>query len=224
MDVEIWSDVNCPWCYLGKRRLEAALADFEHADDVVLTWRSFELDPDTPAEVPGNGAAMLAEKYGMPIEQAQAAERNLTELAAADGLHYDLEHARIGSSFDAHRLIHLARRHGLQDAMQERLFSARFTEGLLISDTETLVQLATDVGLDEEEVRATLAGDRFAEEVREDELMAQQLRISGVPMFVVDRTFGMAGAQPPEQLLALLRHAREAADGPDQPESHTPSG
>ena len=224
MDIEIWSDVNCPWCYLGKRRLEAALADFEHVADVSLTWRSFELDPDAPAEIAGNGATMLAEKYGMPMERAQAVERNLTELAAADGLHYDLEHARIGSSFDAHRLVHLAKRAGLQDAMQERLFRARFTEGLLISDTETLVNLATEVGLDEDEVRAMLAGDAFAADVRADELMAQQLRIDGVPMFVVDRTFGMSGAQPPEQLLALLRHAWKASDGPDQPEPHPASG
>ena len=224
MHIEIWSDVNCPWCYLGKRRLEAALAEFEHAAEVGVTWRSFELDPDAPAEIPGNGATLLAEKYGMPIERARAVEQNLTELAAADGLHYDLEHARIGSSFDAHRLVHLAERAGWQDTMQERLFSARFTEGLLISDPETLVRLATEVGLDEREVRATLAGDRFAAEVREDELMAQQLRIGGVPMFVIDRTIGMSGAQPPEQLLALLGHAWKAADGPDQPESHPASG
>jgi len=224
MDVEIWSDINCPWCYLGKRRLEAALAGFEHASDVSVTWRSFELDPATPAEVPGNGAAMLSEKYGMPLERAREMEQHLTELAAADGLRYDLEHARIGSSFDAHRLVHLAKREGLQDAMQERLFSARFTEGRLISDPETLVQLAKDVGLDEQEVRATLATDAFAGDVREDEVTAQKLGIRGVPMFVVDRAFGLSGAQPPEQVQALLRHAWESAHGADQPGSDAASG
>jgi predicted DsbA family dithiol-disulfide isomerase len=217
MDVEIWSDINCPWCYIGKRRIEAALSQFEHTDVVRIIWRSFELDPGAPTEIPGNGAAMLAEKYGVPLERARAMEQNVSETAAADGLEYDLEHARIGSSFDAHRLVHLADRHGVQDAMKERLFRARFTEGRLVSDPETLVQLASEVGLDGAEARAMLAGEDFAAEVREDELTAQQLGITGVPMFVVDRAFGMSGAQPAEQLLALLEHAWEAGDGVDQP-------
>jgi predicted DsbA family dithiol-disulfide isomerase len=217
MDVEIWSDINCPWCYIGKRRIEAALSHFERTDAVHIIWRSFELDPGAPAEIPGNGAAMLAEKYGVPLERARAMEQNVSEVAAADGLEYDLEHARIGSSFDAHRLVHLADRHGLQDAMKERLFRARFTEGRLVSDLETLVKLASEVGLDGAETRAMLAGEDFAADVRDDELTAQQLGITGVPMFVVDRAFGMSGAQPAEQLLALLEHAWEAGDGVDQP-------
>jgi predicted DsbA family dithiol-disulfide isomerase len=221
MEVEIWSDINCPWCYIGKRRIEAAVANFAHRDAVDIVWRSFELDPEAPAETPGNGAVMLAEKYGMPLEQAQAMEQNVTEIAAADGLDYDLEHARIGSSFDAHRLLHLAARHGLQDAMKERLFRARFTEGRLVSDLETLVQLAGEVGLDGAEARAMLAGDEFADAVRDDELTARQLGITGVPMFVVDRAFGMSGAQPAEQLLALLEHAWETGDGVDQPRADT---
>jgi predicted DsbA family dithiol-disulfide isomerase len=201
MEIEIWSDINCPWCYIGKRRFEAAMSNFGHADEANVTWRSFELDPGAPAEIPGNGAAMLAEKYGVPLEQARAMEQNVSDTAAADGLEYDLEHVRIGSSFDAHRLVHLAKRHGLQDAMKERLFRAHFTEGRLVSDPETLVELA--------------------DEVREDELTAQQLGISGVPMFVIDRAFGMSGAQPAEQLLALLEHAWEAGDGVDQPRTDT---
>jgi predicted DsbA family dithiol-disulfide isomerase len=217
VDVEIWSDINCPWCYIGKRRFEAALAGFEHAADVTLTWRSFELDPDAPAETPGNGAAMLAEKYGVPLERAREMEQNVAQVAAGDGLVYDLEQARIGSSFDAHRLVHMAERHGLQDAMKERLFRARFSEGRLVSDLETLVQLGAEVGLDEAEVRAMLAGEEFAAEVREDEATAHQLGISGVPMFVIDRAFGMSGAQPAGQLLALLEHAWEAGHGVDQP-------
>jgi predicted DsbA family dithiol-disulfide isomerase len=224
MDVEIWSDINCPWCYIGKRRFEAALARFAHAGDVNVVWRSFELDPGAPRESPGNGATMLAEKYGVPIEQAMAMEQNVTDIAAAEGLEYDLEHARIGASFDAHRLVHLARQHGVQDAMKERLFRARFSEGRLISDPETLVELAIDAGLDGAEARATLASDGFADAVREDEASAHQLGISGVPMFVVDRAFGMSGAQPSEQLLALLEHAWESADGHDQPGSNPASG
>jgi predicted DsbA family dithiol-disulfide isomerase len=217
MDVEIWSDINCPWCYIGKRRLEAAMSRFEHAAEVDLTWRSFELDPAAPAEIPGNAAAVLAEKYGVPLERARAMEQKVSEVAAAEGLEYDLEHARIGSSFDGHRLVHLAKRHGLQDAMKERLFRARFVEGRLVSDLETLVLLASEVGLDGAAVRATLAGDEFASEVRDDEATARELGIAGVPMFVVDRALGMSGAQPAEQLLALLEHAWEAGNGVDQP-------
>ena len=221
MEIEIWSDINCPWCYIGKRRFETAMSNFEHAGSVTVTWRSFELDPGAPAELPGNGAAMLSEKYGVPLERARAMEQNVSEIAAADGLEYELEHARIGSSFDAHRLVHLAKRQGLQDAMKERLFRARFNEGRLVSDLETLVELACEVGLDGVEARAMLAGTELADDVREDELTAQQLGISGVPMFVVDRAFGMSGAQPAEQLLALLEHAWEAGDGVDQPRTDT---
>ena len=219
--MEIWSDINCPWCYIGKRRFEAAMANFADAGEVDVTWRSFELDPDAPAEQPGNGAAMLSEKYGVPLERAREMEQNVTQIAAGDGLEYQLEQARIGSSFDAHRLTHLAKRHGRQDAMEERLFRARFTEGRLISDLETLVQLGCDVGLDGVEVRAMLAGDEFSGDVREDEVTAHQLGISGVPMFVVDRAFGMSGAQPAEQLQALLEHAWEAGHGVDQPRADT---
>lgn len=224
MDVEIWSDVNCPWCYIGKRRFEAAMAGFAHAAAVVVTWRSFELDPAAPAESSGNGAELLSGKYGIPLERAQAMEQSLTETAAADGLRYDLEHARIGSSFDAHRLLHLAKREGLQDEMEERLFRARFSEGRMISDPETLVELATDAGLDGARVRAMLAGDDFTADVRADESVAQDLGIGGVPMFVVDRRFGMSGAQPPEQLLALLEHAWEAGDEADHPRADPARG
>jgi len=211
LDVEIWSDINCPWCYIGKRRFEAALSQFEHADDVSVTWRSFELDPAAPAELPQSGPAALAAKYGVPLEQAQEMEQRVTDTAAGDGLQYNLDHARIGNSFDGHRLIHLARRHGLQGEMKERLFRARFTDAELISDPDTLVRLAEEVGLDGDEVRAMLAGDLYADEVRADEAMAHQFGISGVPMFVVDRAYGASGAQPPEQLLHLLQHAWDAA-------------
>jgi predicted DsbA family dithiol-disulfide isomerase len=205
VDVEIWSDIACPWCYVGKRRFEAALSQFEHRDQVRVTWRSFELDPSAPLEREGDRAARLAEKYGMTLEQAQAAERQLTEVAAAEGLEFRFDRARSGRTFDGHRIIHLAAEHELQDAMKERLLRAYFTEGELIGDHETLVRLANEVGLPEDEVRATLAGDRFADEVRGDELTAQRFGISAVPTFVVDRALGASGAHPPEQLLDLLR-------------------
>ena len=217
MDVEIWSDINCPWCYIGKRRFEAALSEFEHAGEVSVTWRSFELDPDAPHEHALSGADLIVEKYGVPLERAEAMQQNVAGIAAGDGLTYDMENARIGSSFDAHRLVQLAKRHHLQDAMKERLFRARFTEGRLISDHDTLVELAVEVGLDAGEVRAMLAGDELTTAVRDDEETARAFGISGVPMFVVDRAFGASGAQPSAQLLALLQHGWEAAHGADQP-------
>ena len=209
MEVEIWSDIACPWCYIGKRRFEAALAGFEHADELKLTWRSFELDPGAPPERPGDSTAMLAEKYGTTVDEARARQQQVADVAAGEGLEYHLDSVRMGSTFDGHRLLQLAALHGLQDQMKERLMRARFTEGRLISDREFLVSAATEVGLDADEVAAMLASDRFAEQVREDEATARRFGITGVPMFVVDRTYAASGAQPAEQLLGLLRHGWE---------------
>jgi predicted DsbA family dithiol-disulfide isomerase len=205
VEIEIWSDIACPWCYIGKRRFEAALAEFEHRDEVRVTWRSFELDPGAPPERAGDRAERLAEKYGMTVEQARAAEQQLTGVAVDEGLPFRFDIARSGSTFDAHRLVHLAETHGLQDAMKERLLRAYFTEGELMSDHDALVRLAAEVGLDEQEVRELLSGDRYADDVRADERTASELGISAVPTFVVDRRLGTSGAQPPEALLDLLR-------------------
>ena len=205
MDVEIWSDIACPWCYVGKRRFEAALARFEHRGDVRVTWRSFELDPGAPDEREGVRAARLAEKYGMTVEQAREMERQMTDTAAGEGLDFRFDLARSGSTFDGHRVVHLAGEHERQDAMKERLLRAYFGEGELMSDRETLVRLAVEVGLDEDEVRGMLASDRLAEEVRDDERTAHAFGISAVPTFVVDRSIGVSGAHPPEALLELLR-------------------
>jgi predicted DsbA family dithiol-disulfide isomerase len=205
MDVEIWSDIACPWCYIGKRRFEAALAEFEHRDDVRVTWRSFELDPEAPQERTGDRAERLAKKYGMTVERAREAERQLTEVAAGDGLGFRFDIARSGSTFDGHRVVHLAGEHGLGDAMKERLLRGYFTEGELVGDHETLIAAAVEVGLDEDEVRELLTGERYAAEVRDDERAAGELGISAVPTFVVDRKLGVSGAQPPDALLDLLR-------------------
>ena len=209
MDLEIWSDIACPWCYIGKRHLEAAMAQFEHADEVQVTWRSFELDPTAPAEIPGDAVTLLAAKYGVSVEQARQMQQRVTDAAARDGLDYRLDETRLGSTFDGHRIIALAREHGLQDEMKERLLRARLSEGRLVSDHDTLVELAVEVGLPDDEVRDTLAGDRFAAAVREDEETARRFGITGVPMFVVDRELGASGAQPPELLLSLLRQGWE---------------
>ena len=204
MDVEIWSDIACPWCYIGKRRFEAALARFEHRDDVRVTWRSFELDPAAPAERGGERAARLAEKYGITVERAREMEHQMTERAAGEGLDFRFDIQRSGTTFDGHRLIHLAGEHGLQDAMKERLLRAYFSEGALMSDRDTLVRLAGEVGLDQDEARQALSSERYATEVREDERTASQFGISAVPTFVIDRAIGASGAHPPDALLELL--------------------
>jgi predicted DsbA family dithiol-disulfide isomerase len=209
--VEIWSDIACPWCYIGKRRLEAALAQFEHRDEVEVRWRSFELDPTAPPEREGDLAEHLARKYGMDVAQARARQQEMTETAAAEGAIFRFDSVRSGSTFDAHRIAHLAAEHGLQDAMKERLLRAYFGEGKLISDHATLAELAAEVGLPQDEIAETLAGERYAEQVRDDERTAQQFGISAVPTFVVDRALGASGAHPPDALLSLLRQGWEAS-------------
>jgi predicted DsbA family dithiol-disulfide isomerase len=203
--VEIWSDIACPWCFVGKRRFEAALAQFEHRDQVSVTWRSFELDPAAPHERTGERAAHLADKYGVGVEQAREMEAQMAQTAAGDGLAFDFAVARSGNTFDAHRLVHLAEAHGRQDAMKERLFSAYLEQGELVSDHTTLARLAVEVGLPGDEVEELLAGDRFAAEVRDDERTAASLGINAVPFFVIDRAIGASGAHPPEALLRMLQ-------------------
>ncbi len=204
MHVEIWSDIACPWCYVGKRRFEAALADFEHADEVTVEWRSFELDPTAPAERPGSHGEHLAEKYGTTLEEAEAMNQRMADAAAGDGLELRFDRTRSGTTFDAHRLVHLAKAHDRQDAMEERLFAAYLTQGELLSDHATLARLAGEVGLPADEVDALLSSDRFADAVRDDERTAASFNITAVPFFVVDRRVGAAGAQPPEEMARLL--------------------
>jgi predicted DsbA family dithiol-disulfide isomerase len=210
MDIEIWSDIACPWCYVGKRRFEAALAAFEHRDEVSVTWRSFELDPAAPAQRTVDSATHLAQKYGMSRDEALARQRSLAEVAAGDGLDMRSDLARGGNTLDAHRLVQLAKANGVQDAMKERLMRAYHTEGEPIGDRETLLRLALEVGLPEDEVRDVLGSDRYAAEVREDERTAVSLGISAVPFFVVDRRIGAAGAHPAEALGELLRRGWDA--------------
>ncbi len=209
MKVEIWSDVVCPWCYIGKRHFEAAMAQFAHADEVELVWRSFELDPNAgPSRAAtGDYAARLARKYGSSVEQAQGMIDNMVGVAAGVGLDFRFDLSRTGNTFDAHRLLHLALSRGVQDALKERLDRATFSEGLPVSDHDALTALAVEVGLDEAEVREVLAGDRYAEAVRADEEQAMDIGITGVPFFVIDGRFGVPGAQPPERVLAALDKA-----------------
>ena len=203
MRVEIWSDIVCPWCYIGKRRFETALARFEHRDEVEVVWRSFELDPKASA-TDVDLLDHLSNKYGVSRDDAAGMNTRVTEVAAGEGLGFRLDIARRGNTFDAHRLLHLAGERGVQDELKERLLAAYQTGGLPIADHETLVALATEVGIEEAEAQAVLAGDAFAGEVRADEADARRLGVTAVPTFVVDRRFGVSGAQPAEALLALL--------------------
>jgi len=207
MKVEIWSDFACPFCYIGKRRLESALEQFAHRDDIEVEFRSFELDPNAKRDVDYNVNEMLARKYGMTVEQAAANNRNLTEQARAIGLEYHMDKSVLTNSFDAHRLTHYASQFGKRNEMAERLFKAYFTDGLHIGDHETLANLAAEIGLDREGALAALTGSDFSEEVREDEQFAAQIGVRGVPFFVLDRKYAVSGAQPTEVFLDALEKA-----------------
>jgi predicted DsbA family dithiol-disulfide isomerase len=207
--VEIWSDVVCPWCYVGKRRFEAALARFAHRDEVELVWRSFELDVSAPPSSAEQGTytQRLASKYGCALAEAAAMIDNMTVTAAGEGLDFRFDLARPGNTFDAHRLLHLALEHGVQDELKERLDAATFTEGSPVSDHAALRALATQVGLPGVEVGAVLSSDRYSGAVRADEAQARAYGISGVPFFVIGGRYGISGAQPPDALLQALERA-----------------
>ena len=212
MRVEIFSDVVCPWCYIGKRHFEQALEGFEHSDEVEIHWRSFELDPGHPRSYDGDLSDALAAKYGSSREQARAMIDGMSERAAAVGLRYDLHNAVPANTFDAHRLIHHASAHGLQDVAEERLFTAYMSDGLDIGDRTTLVRLAGEIGLDEAEAEAVLASGEYADAVRADERLAGEIGVTGVPFFVIDGAFAISGAQPPELMLSGLRQAYAAGN------------
>jgi predicted DsbA family dithiol-disulfide isomerase len=207
MNVEIWSDVVCPWCYIGKRRFETALGAFAHRDDVDVVWRSFQLDPNAAQTSDGDPIERLAAKYGMTRADAEAAQARVTANAATVGLDFHLDKARTGNTFDAHRLIHHARELGKQDALKERFMAGYFVEGEAIGEPEVLVRLATEVGLDAAAARDVLDSGGFSAEVRHDEAEARDIGITGVPFFVVDRAYGISGAQPSELILATLDKA-----------------
>jgi predicted DsbA family dithiol-disulfide isomerase len=203
MLVEIWSDLVCPWCYLGKRRIEAALEQFEHVDRVDLLWRSFELEPNAPKFAESRRSLLLS-RYGMTAEQAAERDAQMTALAAEAGLEYRPDLAQLGNTFDAHRVLHAARAAGLQAQAKERLLRAYFTEGRRLTDAGTLVELAADAGLDPEAARTALADGSFGEDVRDDEREAAAIGITGVPFFVLNRRYAVSGAQPSELLLQAL--------------------
>jgi predicted DsbA family dithiol-disulfide isomerase len=207
--VEIWSDVVCPWCYIGKRRFESALSRFPHSGQVEVEWKSFELDPAAPRthELTGTHADQLSAKFGLPMDEIEQMLDRVTTMAAGEGLDFRFDLNRGGNSFDAHRLLHLAKARGRQNQLKERLDRGTFTEGLAVSDHEELTALAVEAGLDEAEVREVLASDRFADDVRADQTQARAYGIRGVPFFVIDGKYGVSGAQPADLLLQGLTQA-----------------
>jgi predicted DsbA family dithiol-disulfide isomerase len=204
MQVDIWSDVVCPWCYIGKRRFESALSRFEQRDEVQVVFHSFELDPQAEGSPAGSIPDRLAAKYGISREQAVQNNERLARMGAAEGIDFQFERAQPGNTFDAHRLLHLAKVKDKQPQVKERLFRAYFTDGEPIGDRETLLKVAGEFDL--EDARDVLDSDQYAEEVREDERLAASLGIHGVPFFVLNGRYGIEGAQPAELLLnALVR-------------------
>lgn len=204
MKIEIWSDFVCPFCYIGNKHLENALEKFEYADEVEIEFKSYELDP-TAKHVPGKTMAeILAESKGLPMAQVEQMNQQITQMAESTGLTFNNATAQYANTFDAHRLFQYAKSIGKGYDYDERLKKAYFTDSLLISDFDTLVELAGEIGIDKEEARAILESDRYAEEVRADVQEARQIGVQGVPFFVFDRKYAVSGAQPEEVFTQTL--------------------
>lgn len=207
MKVEIWSDVMCPFCYIGKRKFEDALSKFENKDQIEVVWKSFELNPSLVTNPDKNLTEYLAESKGWSLDQTRQIQSQVLDMAKEVGLHYDFDKAVVANSFDAHRLIQLAKTKGKGDDAEERLFKAYFIEGKNTGDRETLVQLGTDIGLDSEELSKVLSSDAFADAVQRDKYEANQIGVRGVPYFVFNDKYAVSGAQASETFLGALRQS-----------------
>lgn len=207
MQVEVWSDVVCPWCFIGKRRLESALERFPHRDEVEIVWRSFQLDPSVPESETRPTLPALAAKYGTTEDAMRANMARVEQVAAEEGLEFRLADGVSGNTLRAHELLHLAADRGLQGPLEERLLRAHFEEGRSVFDVDALIALGAEVGLDQAEAREILADRRYLAAVHQDAATAQALGATGVPFFVVDRKYGAAGAQPADLLLQILERA-----------------
>jgi predicted DsbA family dithiol-disulfide isomerase len=207
MKIEIWSDIACPWCYIGKRRFEDALGTFAHKDDVDVQWRSFQLDPSLPDHFDGTETEYLSQMKGMPSAQVLQMFDHVTQQAAAVGLNYDFDSIVVANSFTAHRFLHFAKTHGLMSQAKEALLSGHFEKGRDIGDIDYLAEVGREIGLDSDEVRRVLATDEYSEEVRSDISEARSLGANGVPFFVIDRKYGISGAQPADVFTQALETA-----------------
>lgn len=207
MLVEIWSDVVCPWCAIGRERFGRAVETFAHRDEVEIVFRSFELDPNAPASRRGTMTEHLAAKYGLSVQEAQKMNDHMVEVAAVDGLEFDFDKARPGNTFDAHRLLQLALERGCQHDLVGAFMRGYFADGMGVADHADLTAAATGVGLGADEVAAVLGGDAYGEEVRADELRAHQLGVTGVPFFLIEGRYAIPGAQSVERFSQGLDRA-----------------
>ncbi len=204
--IEIWSDINCPFCYIGKRHLEAALEKFPK-QQFDIEWKSFELDPSADPPKGVSQAELLAKKYGRDLAWAKEMNNNMTDMARMAGLTFRMDQVVPANSFNAHRLIHLAKSHGKQDLMKEKLLKARFTDGLDIGNQEVLIKVGKEAGLDSTEIQKLFSGEEFSKAVRQDEKVAGELGISGVPFFVINKKIALSGAQPVNVFTEVIEKA-----------------
>lgn len=207
MKVEIWSDIMCPFCYIGKRRFEKALDQFEYADEVEIIWRSFQLNPDMETDPDVNINEYLAEAKGWSLQKAQQMNQRVTDMAAEEGLEYNMDQAVVANSFDAHRLIQFAKEHNKADEAEEVLFRSYFTEGKNIADHDTLSAIASEIGLDADETREVLQSNQFDNQVKHDIEIASGINIRGVPFFLFNRKFAVSGARESEIFLKALKQS-----------------
>ncbi|CAM4165130.1 DsbA family oxidoreductase [Acinetobacter pragensis] len=208
MRVDIWSDVVCPFCYIGKKRLESAAE--EAGVELEIHWHSFQLDPDAPARLEISNSERLAQKYGRSIEDVEEMQRNIAEMAKAEGIEFNWQIANSGNTFNAHRIIHLAQSKGLGSEAEEAFFFSYMTQGLPIGERETLEDVASRIGLNPVEVDDLLDSDEYADFVKFDQEVArEQLKVTGVPFFVFDQRVALAGAQPKEVFLQVLEKAQD---------------
>lgn len=216
MNVEIWSDIMCPFCYIGKRKFEAALKQFDHKEDIKVTWRSFQLNPELTAKPGTHIDQYLAEHKGWTLEYARKVNQQVTDMAKQAGLEYDFDKAVVANTALAHQLIHLAGKKGLGDAAKEALLKAYFTDGENVGDVETLVAIGAGLGLQQNEVREALETGKYEDEVFADQQRAAEIGVRGVPFFVFDEKYAVSGAQPSEVFLGALQQSwTEAQAAPE---------
>lgn len=207
--VEVWSDIFCPFCYIGKSKFESALEKFSRKEEVEVIYKSFELNPNSQKSQDGDIHSIIASKYGVSYEQAKMNNDNIVEQAALAGLTFNFDTLVPTNSFDAHRMIHFAAKYGKMKEMTEALFAAYFTDSKNVSDKETLANIAVVIGLDKEEALKALNSDAYGKEVRADEEEGSKLGVNSVPFFVFNRKFAVSGAQSPEAFLSVLEKAFE---------------
>lgn len=209
MEIQIWSDIMCPFCYIGKRRLEGAIKQLELSDEVTIVWKSFLLNPDMKTDPTRNSLEYLAETKGWTKEQTEEIVQNVVDMAKEEGLEYRMEDTKVANAMDAHRLIQLAKTGGKGDVIEERLFKAYFMEGKNIADMDVLVELGEEVGIAGDRVRECLEKGEFTDRIRQDILEAQQIGVRGVPFFVFDNQYAISGAQPVELFVQTMEKCLE---------------